>query len=83
MIFLSYAVSHEPGIPSDISENADRGLFAHRPTPFGDIICTLNDIGTSPLRTPESSLDLITRAQTGDPQALDALIERYRPRLVR
>lgn len=35
------------------------------------------------MHTPESSLDLIARAQTGDPQALDALVERYRPRLVR
>jgi RNA polymerase sigma factor (sigma-70 family) len=35
------------------------------------------------VHTPESSLDLIARAQTGDAEALEALIERYRPRLVR
>ena len=31
----------------------------------------------------ESSLDLLKRAQAGDPSALEALIVRYRPRLVR
>lgn len=31
----------------------------------------------------ETSLDLIHRARAGDPAALDALIDRYRPRLVR
>ncbi|HET9263296.1 MAG TPA: RNA polymerase sigma factor [Vicinamibacterales bacterium] len=31
----------------------------------------------------ESSLDLLKRAQAGDPSALEALIARYRPRLVR
>lgn len=32
---------------------------------------------------PESSLDLLKRVQAGDSSALDALIARYRPRLVR
>jgi RNA polymerase sigma-70 factor, ECF subfamily len=32
---------------------------------------------------PESSLELIRRAQTGDAAALDRLLERYRPRLQR
>src|SRR5262245_35054204 len=32
---------------------------------------------------PETSLDLLKRVQAGDPSALDALISRYRPRLVR
>jgi RNA polymerase sigma-70 factor (ECF subfamily) len=31
----------------------------------------------------ESSLDLLKRVQAGDPSALEALIVRYRPRLVR
>lgn len=32
---------------------------------------------------PESSLELVVRAQAGDPAALDRLLERYRPRLRR
>jgi RNA polymerase sigma factor (sigma-70 family) len=32
---------------------------------------------------PESSLELVQRAQSGDRQALDVLLERYRPRLQR
>jgi RNA polymerase sigma factor (sigma-70 family) len=32
---------------------------------------------------PESSLDLLKRVQAGDAAALDALMARYRPRLVR
>jgi RNA polymerase sigma-70 factor (ECF subfamily) len=32
---------------------------------------------------PETSLDLVRRVQAGDASALDALIARYRPRLVR
>jgi RNA polymerase sigma-70 factor (ECF subfamily) len=32
---------------------------------------------------PESSLDLLERVRAGDQRALDALIARYRPRLVR
>ena len=35
------------------------------------------------MTAPESSLALIERAQAGDREALEALIERYRPRLVR
>jgi RNA polymerase sigma-70 factor, ECF subfamily len=31
----------------------------------------------------ESSIDLLTRLQAGDERALDALVARYRPRLVR
>jgi RNA polymerase sigma factor (sigma-70 family) len=33
--------------------------------------------------TLETSIDLLKRVQDGDPSALDALIARYRPRLVR
>ena len=32
---------------------------------------------------PESSIDLLLKAQSGDAQALNALLERYLPRLQR
>ena len=41
-------------------------------------------VGAQPMNPdPESSLDLITRVKAGDQSALEALMSRYRPRLVR
>ena len=41
-------------------------------------------VGASPMNPdPESSLDLLARVKAGDQSALEALIARYRPRLVR
>lgn len=40
-------------------------------------------IAHSPVMSPESSLELIQRAQGGDASALEALLVRYRPRLQR